>query len=416
MPRLRSLGGGAIVITVLSACAGVRAVTTPPPSSLASGYRLYAADASPASPLRLYEASTGSVVRELPMGAPSPDWSRVYTISSASGKEILSAVDTRTGAVLRRMQVGAGYELPPANFRGDLGGLSPNGGWLVLQRQAAGGSDFLVIDTAMTTAAREIHLGGDFAFDGISNDGAHLFLIESLSLTQPGHYSVRLYDLRTGRLDPRIVVDKREDSSAAMSGTRIAGVFNPTGDWQFSLYDSEATGAFIHALNLSGGFAWCIDLPGPKSNRAAQRQWGLVEAPDGSALYAVNPALGLAAEVRMVGGPLDLTRTASFTPLTGKSAMPFGEAFLSHDRRTIFASAGQGLVAIDVASLGLRDRILKDARIATVVTSPDGAWIYASTPDGPRGPAVWQVDAGSGRSVESFSSASALTLYRVEAA
>jgi hypothetical protein len=411
MRRLRALGGSMTLMVVLTACAGVRAIGSPPSLSPASGYRLYAADGSPASPLLLYDASTGSVVRELPRGTPAPDWSRLYTVSSRPGQSTLSAVDALTGAALRGMPVGAGYQLPPANFRGDPGGLSPNGRWLVLQRHGGGGSDFLVVDTALTAAGRTVHLRGDFAFDGISNDAGSLFLVESLAVTWPGHYRVRLYDLRADRLDPRIVIDKREATSAAMSGIRIAGVFSPGGDWQFSLYDNASTGAFIHALNLSNGLAWCIDLPGPKSDRAAQRQWGLAAAPDGSSLYAVNPALGLAAQVRMGDGPLDLWRTTSFPALTGASALPFGAAALSRDRRTIFASAGQGLVAIDVASLGLRDRILKDARIAALVPSPDGAWLYASSPDGP---AVWQVDAASGRSTRSFASASALTLYGVQ--
>lgn len=410
MRTLRALAGSVTMVAVLTACAGMRALSSPAPSSPAAGYRLYAAEQSPTPPLRLVDAATGVLVRDLPMGTPAPDWSRLYTVSTGPGQS-LSAVDTRTGSVVRRMPIGAGYQLPPANFRGDPGGLSPNGRWLVLQRQGGGGSDFLVLDTAMTAAGREIHLRGDFAFDGISNDARNLYLIESLAVTQPGHYRVRLYDLGAGALNPGIVVDKREAASAAMSGIRIAGVFSPNGEWQFSLYDSASSGAFIHALDLSNGLAWCIDLPGPKSNAAAQRQWGLAAAPDGSALYAVNPALGLAAEIRLVAGPLDLSRTASFASLAGKSTLPFGAAALSRDRRTIFASSGQGLVAIDVASLGLRDRILKDARIAALVSSPDGAWLYASSPDGP---AVWQVDASSGRSVKSFASASALTLYGVE--
>lgn len=412
MRTVPALAGSAIVLMVLSGCAGLRTVSSPGPSSPATGYHLYAADGSPASPLRLYEAGTGSVVRELPMGTPSPDWSRLYTVSTGPGQSTLTAIDTQTGAALRRMPIGARYRLPTANFRGDPGGLSPDGRWLVLQRQGGGTSDFLVIDTSMNGAGREVSLRGDFTFDGISNDAGNLFLIESLAVTDPGRYRVRRYDLRAGALDPRIVIDKREAASAAMSGVRIAGVFSPDGGWQFSLYDSASTGAFIHALNLTGNFAWCIDLPGPKSDRAAQRQWGLAAAPDGRTLYAVNPALGLAAEIRLAGGPLDLTRTASFPPLAGKTTMPFGAAALSRDRRTLYASAGQGLVAIDVASLSLRDRILKDARVATLVSSPDGAWLYASSPDGP---AVWQVDPLSGRSTESFSSSSALTLYGVQA-
>lgn len=412
MRTVPALAGSAIVLALLSGCASVRPVSTSASVSPASGYRLYTADGSPASPLRLVDAATGTVVRELPMGTPAPDWSHVYTVSPGPERSILSSIDTRTGAVVRRIPIGAGYQLPAANFRGDPGGLSPSGRWLVLQRHQDGTTDFLIVDTAMTAAGKEVHLRGDFAFDGINDDAGNLYLIESLAATQPGHYRVRLYHLGAGTLDPGIIIDKREASSAAMSGTRIAGVFSPDGQWQYSLYDNPRTGAFIHALNMTGTFAWCIDLPGPKIDHAAQCQWGLAVSADGSVLYAANPALGLVAEIRMAAGPLALSRTASFPALNGTSTMPFGAAALSKDQHTLFASAGQGLVAIDTGSLSLRDRILKDARIATLVFSPDGAWLYASSPDGP---AVLQVDPSSGRWARTFSSPSALTLFGVAA-
>lgn len=411
MRTVPALAGSALVLAILSGCAAVQPVSPSSSLSPAAGYRLYTADGSSASPLRLVDAATGAVVRELPMGTPAPDWSHLYTVSPGEGRSILSAIDTRTGAAVRRIAIGAGYQLPAANFRGDPGGLSPSGRWLVLQRHQQATTDFLIVDTAMTAAGKEVHLDGDFAFDGINDEARSLYLIESLALTQPGHYRVRMYDLRAGTLTPGIIVDKREAASGAMSGTRIAGVFSPNGQWQYSLYDNPRTGAFIHALNLTGTFAWCIDLPGPKIDHAAQRQWGLAVSADGRTLYAANPALGLVAEVRIADGPLDLSRTASFPALAGTTLMPFGAAALSKDQHTLFASAGQGLVAIDTGSLSLRDRILKDARIATVVFSPDGAWLYASSPDGP---AVLQVDPSSGRWARTFSSPSALTLYGVQ--
>ena len=91
MRTVPALGGSAIVIMVLSGCAGPRTVSSPGPSSPATAYHLYAADGSPASSLRLYEAGTGSMVRELPMGTPSPDWSRLYTVSTGPGQSTPAA-------------------------------------------------------------------------------------------------------------------------------------------------------------------------------------------------------------------------------------------------------------------------------------------------------------------------------------
>jgi hypothetical protein len=403
-----ALAGAAVAAVVLSGCTGGTSVSTSS-SDAAGGYRLYVADASSSPALQLVDTTTGKVLRDLPMGAAAPDWSRVYTLSQAGGRSTLSAVDTKDGTVRWRMTIEAGYGLPAANVRGDLGGLSPNGQWLALERHLNGKSDFLVVETSLGSTVRQVHLAGTFAYDGLNNPGTNLYLTETLS-AQTGHYRVVRYDLQGGALDPNTIVDKREVSSAAMTGTRIAGAFSPNGDWQYSLYVS-AHGAFIHALNLTATYAWCIDLPGTQVDLATQRQWALAVKSDGSVLLAANPVLGTVAEVWLTDGPLAVSRTASFAALSGPGRMAFGAAALSHDQHTLFASAGRGVVAIDTSSLNARTRYLQDARIGTLVASPDGAWLYASSPDGG---AVWRVDPSSGQSTQVFSPGTTVTLYGVQ--
>ncbi|HYM50557.1 MAG TPA: hypothetical protein VET65_08270 [Candidatus Limnocylindrales bacterium] len=412
MRSIRRLAGLAFAALILNGCTGGTPVSTSasvapsgaPPA--AAAYRLYVADGSTAA-FRLIDARSGQVVRDLPMGAPAPDWSRLYVISQEGGRPALAAIDTRTGTIAWRMSIEAGFQLPPANVRGDLGGLSPNGRWLVLERRAGGTSDFLIVDSAMATGARQVTLAGDFTFDAINDDASNLYLIESLAASQPGHYRVRLYDLRAGALDPRIVIDKREYLSASMAGTRIAGLFAPDGRWQYSLYVRASGTAFIHALDLTQNLAWCIDLPGKRADLATERQWGLAVRPDGQEVYASNPALGLVAEIGQANGPMDVNRSASFDPVPGR--LLFGAATLSRDGRTLFASDGQGLLAFDTSDLSLRARYLSATTVGTLVPSPDGAWLYASS-----GSTILQVDPATGRASAILTAPSPLTLYGVD--
>jgi hypothetical protein len=417
--RLRWLAGVAFVSVLLSGC-GETSLAPP------AGYRLYVLDQANLGQFHVIDASSGRLEQGLPIGTPAPDWSRLYTVAHKSGRTVLSAIDPRAGATDHQISFDGSFDLPAANDRGMPGGISPNGHWLMVEsRTDPAQTSFTRVNTAFTERPQRITLKGSFAFDAISNDGNRLYLIESLAATQPGHYRVRLYDIGSASFDPRIVIDKRETQTAAMTGTRLSGLFAPNGSWLYSLYINEDEGAFIHALNLDGNLAWCIDLPAQGGSPAQQRMWSLVVRANGSALYAVNPALGKVAviEVGPDGPPGDVSRVGTFaTPgRTTSGTRPVidalakeavsGSAALSDDEHTLFASGENGISAIDAVSLKWTRQLLTDAALDGVLISQDGRWLFASSWDGPN---VYKVNPNTGSSVKLLTTSSPWTLYRAE--
>jgi hypothetical protein len=352
--------------------------------------------------------------RELPLGAVAPDWSALYTVAASTTngapKTMVRALDPRTGALLRETTIDGAYALPVVSLDEMPGGLSPNGDWLVLRKapgQAVGDmqSQFAVLDTAFAQRPRRVDLDidGPYEFDGISNDGAALYLIQYLSsrsLSQAASYLVRYYNLATGALDPQPVVAKGEDQ--VMAGTHHTSVAAPGGLWRYSLYMNNSYGPFIHALNLPGRFAICVDLPkAGKEDQEKQMFWSMAISRDGKTLYAANGALGLVTELDISqDGVPQIRRTANLPPASVASAGPLGTlaalfaapvaeakpehgqgaigaAALSADGKTLFALGERGLLAIDTHDLSLRERYLPDMPLSSLALSADGERLYA---------------------------------------
>jgi hypothetical protein len=410
---------------LLNACAGKTSAV--PLTSSAGGYSLYYVDAqSSADLINVVDAGNGRRERTLPIGTPSPDWSRLFAVSYDGSRTILRAVDTKTAAVAHQVSVDGSFALPFATAIGTTGGLSPNGDWLVLEGQVIQNqTSFVLVNTAFTQHPRRISLTGSFSFDAVSDDGQRLFLIESLAAIQPGRYRVRMYDLAAGALDPRVIIDKREFETASMTGTRLSGIFSPDGVWQYSLYVNGSKGAFIHALNLDSAFAWCIDLPGG-GDQYQQSMWSLAATADGSAVYAVNPVLGKVGvvDVNSNGPAEDLSRVAGFAPLVAQSrvgllpvteadakGIQIGSAALSLDQRTLFATGFNGTVALDPSSLQVRRQILNGA-FESVVLSQDARWLFASSWDGP---GILRISPVTGASLAILKTDTAWMLIRAEA-
>ena len=413
----------AAVLTVL--LAGCATAAGAAPRTTPGGYLLYGSDAQVGNaPISVIDAASGHLERTLPVGTPSPDWSRLFAVSYSGTRTTLRAVDTHSGRTLAQISFEGSFGLPFATAGGQTGGLSPNGKWLVVQSVGlANETAFMLLPAAFTQRPRRVTLPGDFSFDAISNDGNRLYLIESLAASQPGHYRVRLYDLAAGELDPRVIIDKREVSSASMTGTRVSGVFAPDGRWQYSLYINQAKGAFIHALNLESAFAWCIDLP-PGGMTYQQMMWSLAIDPAGSALFAVNPTLGKVARVDIsADGPSsDVSQASSFIPAQASlrsgffseadaKGMQLGTSALTRDGQTLIATGDLGTVAIDVAGLKLRRQLLPDPALESVVMSDDGGVLFASSW---RGPSLLEVNPTTGARIKVLQTNSALTLYHAE--
>lgn len=387
---------------------------------------------------KLYEAATsqssGSIAvidsrshaqeRSLPLGVISADASHLYSISTATATSMLVDTDPATRVTLRTLPLARKFQLPPATVSGVPGGLSKNGRWLVLQALDQNGTvpdatHLLVVDTSFSTTAMSIDLTGDFQFDAVTNDGTKVYLIEYVSGSE---YRVRDFDVRALRLDPNVVVDK-SDSSEPMQGIRLSGVASPDGQWLYSVYAREKTGAFIHALNLDNAIAFCIDLPG--SGYAANYsdlQWSLGLSADGKQLYAANGMLGIVAQVDTGAYPT-LIRTAH-VPTSGTASSFFAQdvmakelgpdgAVLSPDGRTLVMAGSTGLVWVDTSSLRVRTRALADGNpVLSVAASSDGTSVYALISSG----MIAELRMSDGRLSASFggSGGQPLALIRVE--
>jgi hypothetical protein len=396
-----------LTFAILTACG--RANATHP---AAAGYLIFLEGgfSNSGETVKVLDSGTGTVVRELPIGTPTSDWSRYYIVTDLTGSANLKAIEPASGRTIAQTTIPAGYSLPNIAFRGPTAGLSPNGQWLALTSQSHGTggvmtTNFLVGPSALTESFKTIRVNGDFVFDALSNDGNSLYLIQKM--TDPNHYRVRLYDVAAGSLWPQAVADKREPNEP-MNGIRGDSTADPAGNHVYTVY-IRAAGPFIHALPLSQPFAFCIDLP--PSTRAndmeAQFQWALAVSRDGTTLYAANAALRTVAV--MTGEPPQIVRTGSVALshtgdllaglVTNADAKgpQIGGAALTPDGRTLFTFGETGVLAVDTASLKVRAHYLDPWRPDTMRMSSDGKWLYVAESSENK---VWQIDPVTGAVAE----------------
>lgn len=349
-----------VALILVSACGRV---TTAGPTG---NYRLYEAAARPDAPMvALIDTRSQAAHAQLPLGTPSPDWKHYYTVRAGS----LLDIDPATGTTATRVGLPGDYVLPPATNSGIPGGLSQNGAWLVLEKFDSG-SHLLVVDTTFATAQRTIDLAGGFQFDAISNDGDRVYLIQHIN---DSDYHVRVYLMSPGALDPTFVVDK-EDGSDAMTGLKLSGVASRDGTWLFSVYARDRQHAFIHALNLGGTFALCLDLPaaGPTDGSAPALAWSLAMSPDGKRLYATNPVMGVVTEIDATNPTIDRT-----VQVGGPSPVWPAGAVVSADGHTLAIAGSTGVAWLDTSTLTQKRHALDSWTVRSLALSPDGTTLYA---------------------------------------
>ena len=191
-----------------------------------------------------------------------------FVTAETKGRTTVIAQAAASGGVLGSTLLDGRFTVPLVAYDGSAGGISADGRTLVLIRPRRGfprgRTSFAVLDHRARSARRlrlrrTIRLKGDFSYDALSTDGRSLFLIHYISRRDATRYRVRVYDLRTGRLDPDPIVDPRE-SPDEMNGLPLSRAASPGGRWAYTLYDGNGGHPFIHALDTRDRRAVCIDL------------------------------------------------------------------------------------------------------------------------------------------------------------
>jgi hypothetical protein len=380
--------------------------TATPPAAPSVPYRVWiVGDGTPDSAVTIVDAAARKAAITMPDGVFSPDFSRLYTVTQAPGGWALNVIDGHTGALLHSQVFDVNYSLPYVGIQ--RRGLSPDGHWLVLDGTDRSGAPqvtttLVVVDTTYASTPRRVILSGDFLFDGISNSGRNLYLLENLGQGATGGiaYHVRRYDMSASQLDPTVIVDKQSPSEVTMSGIAIAHVNSADGTWQYTVYAFGERGPVVHALDLEHGVAACIDLPtgnnGTTKNQELELLWSLALDTAHNRLYAVNGALGSIAVIDTSGWP-NLARQATVTPASTPQATPatffgsfggvvdaqakrtvLGGARLSPDGATLYSVADASVLVIDTATLRMQRELFAGRAVFGMALSPDGRFLWAA--------------------------------------
>lgn len=199
---------------------------------------------------------------------------------------VVGRIDKRGGRLDRWWYLPGRYSIPAAAYDDKAGGLSHDGGTLVLSRFSwiypPRTTGLAILDMHLHLrhprkagdrrprhAIARVSLPGSFTFDAISPDGSTIYLIEHLSPVFAGPYRVRALDTKRGELLPEPIVDP-EEPEERMAGAPISRVTSPDGRWAYTLYSGQGPRRgraewghepFVHALDTVAKRAVCIDLP-----------------------------------------------------------------------------------------------------------------------------------------------------------
>jgi hypothetical protein len=260
------------------------------------------------------DARSGRTLQRVALGAHDASFAAVYTAAGDAGADTttVTATDPVSGRRLRSIELPGRWVIPVAAGSTPEGAVSGDGELLVLAGTSSErASRFALLGTDLDAPPHRFSLRGRYDFDALAPDGSAVYLSE---IRADGHYRVRAYDVATGRLRPRVVVEKTA-VGLLMQGSPVTRAVDPTGSPVHTLYRGGPAGAFVHSLDTQHGTALCILLPdseraGPDWRLALDAQLGRLHAlnRDLDAHYLIDPATG------------EVTPAGPGTPLPGLRA------------------------------------------------------------------------------------------------
>jgi DNA-binding beta-propeller fold protein YncE len=245
----------------------------------------------------------GSAAQVLGAGVPTLGGTAIYTATATGAGTVLRRVETRTGQ--------ASAETPlPGRWVPRV--VAPDDAQVALT--APGGDRYRPVGRDRTTilvaagggVRHKLELSGNYEPDAFAREGTGLFVLEWLPPTAPDRYRVRLVDLPSGRFTEMLTREKQPvpvGTEEQMRGQGRQAVTAPGGQTLYTLYtrqpgaapveggwDTESPG-FVHTLDTSVGWAYCLDLPDPFGTGPAAAHT-IALTPDGRHLLVADLSTG----------------------------------------------------------------------------------------------------------------------------
>jgi hypothetical protein len=380
---LLKLAGTTALGMSIAACTSEKAT----PKPLAGDGDLLAVEL--AGGLAVIDAASGRTVVPPSAGATSPDWTILAQAQDAGGDTQMTTRSTMDGNM---MSTGAlhGRLQPRA--------VSPDGRLVALTQPGDAGRDRTTVVVADSSGERRrLDLAGNLVPEAFSFGGDSLFVLDYLPPAAPDRYRVRAIDLATGKVQPLLTRLKTlvpPGAEEEMRGEGRQSVYGQSQQTLFTLYthqpdhlhtrdllagartDKPHVHAFVHSLNLSQGWAYCIDLPAPFGEHPAAGH-AIALSPSGSRLVVVDAPGGAVALIDPVN--LTVESVTRFAPLPESA----GEAatVLTPDAGRLLVAAGGTVVMLPVHGGEPIGRSTYDTPVRGIALSNDGKRLYVGQTD-----------------------------------
>ncbi|MFV2102909.1 YncE family protein [Micromonospora sp. LOL_024] len=336
----------------------------------------------------------GTERQAAPHGVATADGRLVYASAADGADTAVWRIDAGRGTASDRVRLPGRWVPQTVSADGTRLALTTEGVSATKQRPA--GRDVTPVLIADAGGVRQrLQLPGNVVPEAFTADLAGLFVLEWLPPDAPDRYRVRVVDLATGVPGPLFIRDKAPVPSGAeeeMRGDGRQAVLAPDRTVLFTLYthqpDHQHTRdrisgrpgsdvhAFVHTLHLHQRWAYCVDLPHPFGEGAADGH-AMAITPDGGRLYVADLGSGAVAEISTE--ELTVRRTATFA--TGA-----GPAFAAADNERLFLGAGAAVRSVDLAGLTVAAHRPVGEPVTGLVLSGDGSRLYV----GQRAAVAWQ--------------------------
>jgi hypothetical protein len=306
---------------------------------------------APGGDLKIFDSASAKLVRTVAPGVLSSDRTTVLTARAHGATTLVQRVSVRSGAVLAQRSIAGRWGFQQVAEDGTLVAGGDPGQPIVLvaasrvrgYQGGARSTRLALLPSDLKGRVRVVRLPGNLGVDDVSSGGSTLYLIQHITDI---HYQVRAYDLLTGKLSPRALVDKNEPNEK-MEGLPLARATTPDGSIVLTLYRRPSGMPFVHALMADNQFAVCIDLPASaRVDPGDASSWGV--ALGGGVLFVANADTGWLAAIDPQS--LRVVRTGSLgaQAATGTAPMPLAA---DSTGSTLYLARPQGLVAIAASSL-----------------------------------------------------------------
>ncbi|MGH2751429.1 MAG: YncE family protein [Actinomycetota bacterium] len=339
--------------------------------------------------LAVLDPSTGTIVADAPRAITSPDSSLLFSVSGGKSPSSVTTIAASTGRALHRVAAPKGLRPGVASAGGELLAFAPpheEGAtpWLPAGKRR---TTIAVVSADGSEETVTYDLEGNFELEGFSTDLRQLFLLQYTPAMNPTRYGLRRLQLGSGKVR-RIAADKQR-APGSMRGTGRIAAFSPSGHELYTLYTQQGPNyahggsgapepgdvyAFVHLLNLEGGWTHCIDLRAPFGTGSVTTH-AMALSPDGERLFVADPSSGGLAVIAPLETKVLRSVTLDLEALTrGRASAAVG------GDGTLYLAGGSEVLVIDGQTLAIVERWKTRQPVSGVGVSSDGRRLYAALP------------------------------------